>query len=105
MQPDTTQLNELIRRICSVAKPVKIILFGSAARGEMKPESDLDVLVIVSKDTNTRQVSRHINRNLIGFRMSADVIVATEDDLSRYKDNPGMVYYPALREGREIYAA
>jgi predicted nucleotidyltransferase len=39
-------LNEIIRRIVDVAKPEKIILFGSAARGEMRPDSDIDLLVI-----------------------------------------------------------
>jgi len=39
-------LQEIIRRIVKVAQPEKIILFGSAARGEMGPNSDVDLLVI-----------------------------------------------------------
>ena len=41
-------LREIIRRIVEVAAPEKIILFGSAARGEMGPDSDVDRLVIKS---------------------------------------------------------
>jgi predicted nucleotidyltransferase len=43
-------LDEIIRRIVEVAAPERIILFGSAARGEMGPNSDLDLLVIKSGD-------------------------------------------------------
>ena len=47
---DTTNnqiLDELIRRILQVVQPKRLILFGSAARGEMNPESDIDVLVVM----------------------------------------------------------
>ena len=39
-------LAEIVRRIRSVAKPRKIVLFGSRARGEHRPDSDIDLLVI-----------------------------------------------------------
>jgi len=42
---DQETLEEIIRRIVQVAQPERIILFGSAARGEMKPHSDVDLLV------------------------------------------------------------
>ena len=43
---DRRKLSEIIRRIVKVAAPEKIILFGSAARGEMGPNSDADLLVV-----------------------------------------------------------
>lgn len=39
-------LDEIIRRIAEVAKPEKIIIFGSAARAAMGPNSDVDLLVV-----------------------------------------------------------
>jgi uncharacterized protein len=45
---DQKTLDDIIRRIVEVAHPEKIILFGSAARGEMGPNSDVDLLVIKS---------------------------------------------------------
>ena len=45
---DEATLQEIIRRIVQVAQPQKIILFGSAARGEMGPNSDVDLLVVKS---------------------------------------------------------
>lgn len=105
MHPEPAVLEELVRRILTVVKPQRIILFGSAARQEMDLDSDLDVLVVVPEGTHQRQTARHIYRNLIGFGVSTDVVVATESDLDQHGDNFSLVYYPALREGREIYAA
>ena len=44
---DQKTLDEIIRRIVEVARPEKIVLFGSAATGRMGPDSDLDLLVIM----------------------------------------------------------
>ncbi len=105
MQPDPKVINELVRRIVEVAHPLRIILFGSASRKDMGPDSDLDVLVVVPDDTHRRHTAQRIYRNMIGFGLALDVVVATESDLRQYSDNFSLVYYPALREGREIYAA
>jgi len=105
MQPDPKVLEELVRRIVEVAHPLRIILFGSAARGVMGPDSDIDVLVIVPEGTHRRRTAQHIYRHMIGFPLAVDVVVATEGDLHKHKDNFSLVYYPALHEGREIYAS
>jgi len=105
MEPDQNVIEELVRRIVEVAQPLRIILFGSAARGEMGAESDLDVLVVVPQADDRDGAARRIYRNLIGFGAPVDAVVATEGDLRLYGDNFSLVYYPALREAREIYAA
>lgn len=105
MQPNSRQLDELLRRIRSAVQPRRVLLFGSAARGEMGPNSDLDVLVIVPEGVDGRSATRRIYRELIGFEAAADVIVATEAEIEQYGSNFSLVYYPALRDGREIYAA
>lgn len=105
MQPEPDVIQELVRRLVEVAHPVRILLFGSAARGEMRPESDLDVLVIVPDGVHRRKTAQRISRRLIGFPVATDIVVATESDLQQYQDNFSLVYYPAVREGKEIYAA
>lgn len=97
-------LQEVVRRIVAAVHPEKIILFGSAARGEMGPDSDLDLLVIKSC-RHRRETAQRIRRNLIGLGIPKDVIVATPEDIARYKDTIGLVYRPALREGKVLYAA
>lgn len=96
-------LNEIIRRIVETAHPRKIILFGSAERGEMGPDSDLDVLVIIPPGIHRRKTARSIYRNLIGVGFAVDVVV-TEQDIERYKDNSGLVIKSALEQGRILYA-
>jgi len=97
-------LEEVINRIVQTANPRKIILFGSAARKEMEPNSDLDVLVVVPSGTHRRNTARSIYHNLIGVGFAVDVVVVTEEDIERYKDTIGMVIKPALEQGRVLYA-
>ncbi len=95
-------LDDIVRRIVAVADPDKIILFGSAARGEMRPSSDLDLLVVKS-GVHRRKLAQRIYRDLIGVGQAVDVVVASPDDLDRYGDSVGLVYRSALQEGETIY--
>ncbi len=97
-------IDEIIRRIVEVAKPDKIILFGSAVRGEMGPNSDVDLLVIKS-GANRLDLMGEIYRNLRGVGEAVDVIVATPEDLERYRNSHPVVIAPALKEGKVVYAA
>jgi len=97
-------LQEIVRRIVAAVQPEKIILFGSAAREDMGPDSDLDFLVIKSCK-NRRETARKIRRKLIGIGIPKDIIVATPEDIERYKDTIGLIYRPALSEGKVLYAA
>ncbi|MBN2374093.1 nucleotidyltransferase domain-containing protein [bacterium] len=98
-------LNKIVKRIINTVHPKKIILFGSAARGEMGPDSDFDLLIIVPSGMHRRRTAQRIYRNLIGVGFASDIIVVTEDDIEKYKDSIGMVIQPALKEGRVLYAA
>lgn len=99
---DEETLREIVRRIVEAVAPEKIILFGSAARGEMGPDSDIDLLVVAKGDH--RDTWRTINRSLRGTRVPEDIVVVEPDHLDRYKDRIGLIFRPALREGRVIYA-
>ncbi len=103
-QVDQAVLDEIVRRIVEVAQPERIILFGSAARGEMGPNSDVDLLVIKSGVTHRGELAGDIYMNLIGVGQPVDVIVVTPEDVERYRDSIGLVIKPAMKEGRVIYA-
>ncbi len=100
--PPGEVLAEVIRRIVEVAQPEKIILFGSVARGEWGPDSDLDLLVVKS-GVHRRRLAQAIYRNLIGVGFPVDVVVVTPEDIEHYGDASGWVIEPALREGRTVY--
>jgi predicted nucleotidyltransferase len=97
-------LDQIVQSIAKVVRPRKIILFGSAARGEMGPDSDLDILV-VTDCKHRRNTARKIRRQLFGVGVPIDIIVAKPEDLERYGDSIGLIYRPALREGKILYAA
>ena len=101
---DQQILDDIIRRIVEVAQPEKIILFGSAARGEMNRHSDVDLLV-VKEGTHRRDMAGRIYENLWGVGAAVDVVVVTPADVERYKDSHALVIKPALREGRVVYEA
>jgi predicted nucleotidyltransferase len=104
--PQTMQevLQEIIRRIVEVAQPEKIILFGSAARGEMKKNSDFDLLVIKRGSFHRGRVTEAIYMGLIGVGHAVDVVVATDEDVTRYRNSHALVFAQALREGKVVYA-
>ena len=99
-----SDVEEVVRRIVEVAQPERVILFGSAARGNMGPHSDLDFLVIKS-GAHRRELTDRIRRALYGVNAAVDLVVATPEDIERYRDSHALVYKPALREGLVVYDA
>ena len=97
-------LDTIIERIVEVADPERIILFGSGARGEMGPHSDLDLLVVKS-GVHRRKLAQRIYRNLIGVGHPVDIVVVTPEDLDQYTDSHALIISPALKEGAELYNA
>jgi uncharacterized protein len=98
-------LRGIIRSIVEVAHPDKIVLFGSAARGEMGPNSDVDLLVIKSGKFNYWRVLNSIYRNLQAKDAAVDVVLVSDKDVEQYGNSPYLVIYPALKEGKVVYGA
>jgi predicted nucleotidyltransferase len=101
--PQQDVIEEVLRRILGIVQPRRVVLFGSAARGQMTKDSDLDLLVIVPGPVHRRQIEQRIYTNLHGVHFPVDVIVATEEDIEKYGDRIGTIYRPALREGKVLY--
>lgn len=102
--PRHRRLDEVVRRIVAVAEPGRISLFGSAARGESDPDSDPDLLVVKS-GVHRRRPAQQIYRGLFGVPVPVDVIVVAPEDLKAFRGKVGTILDPAVREGREVYAA
>jgi len=96
-------LPEITRRILNVSQPEKIILFGSFARGDFNPDSDLDLLVILEGVEAPRAESTRLRRALRGILIPVDIIVATPQQIERHRNTIGYIYRTALSEGRVIY--
>ena len=104
-RPNRRLLQDIVRRVVEAAHPEKIILFGSAARGEMWLDSDIDLLVIKGGRFNHWRLGWDAYRQLADLDADVDVVFATPDEVRRYGDSPYLVIYPALKEGKVVYAA
>ena len=98
-------IDEIVRRVLTVAKPDKIIIFGSAAAGEMTRDSDIDLLIVEQDPGDRRKASVRIGDALRGLGYPFDVIVITSAWFEDSKDVIGGIAYPANRYGRAVYEA
>ncbi len=96
-------ITDMVARIAHDFQPLRIILFGSHARGDATPDSDIDLLIVLPQVTNKRQAAIEIRRALRDFPASKDIIVTTPDEIARRGDLVGPVLRPALREGKVLY--
>jgi predicted nucleotidyltransferase len=93
-----------VERIVEVSRPVSLILFGSYVRGQLGPNSDLDILV-VAEDTleSCRKESVRIRKALRGILMPMDILVVRSGELEDLALVPGLIYSTILREGKVVH--
>ncbi len=96
-------LQEMAQRIAVVANPIKVILFGSRARGTARANSDVDLLVIEREPVSHHRESVRLRGLLRDFGVPIDIVVLGQAFAERYRDIPGSLVYPALKEGRVLY--
>ncbi len=103
---DTVQekIQEMVNRIVERFHPEMIILFGSYARGEAGPDSDVDLLIVMPVRGSRREKAVQIGVALHDIRVPKDIIVTTPKDFEWRKEIPGTIERPAAREGMVLYA-
>ena len=84
-------LDELTRRIVRTAHPRRIILFGSAARGETTSRSDLDLMVVMHDGVHRRHTAHTLYRCLFGLGVAKDIVVVPEPHGSQLAYHPSLV--------------
>jgi predicted nucleotidyltransferase len=100
---DETLIDEAGRRLAAAAPGAKVVLFGSYARGEAGPDSDLDLLVIEPGEvTKRRAESARLRRELRGLGVGLDVIVVSARHVDEWGHFEGLLVNEALREGRVL---
>lgn len=96
-------IREMVRRIAAQFHPDKIILFGSHARGDARPDSDVDLLVVMPVEGSKRQKATEIDMALADRLVPLDLIVVTPEDFERGRHQIGSLLRPAVLEGRVMY--
>ncbi len=101
----TTDIESIVERIARQFHPIKIILFGSYARGSAGPDSDVDLLVVMEVKESKRRQAVEIDLALSDRTFPLDLIVVTPEEFEKYRDVVGHILYPAVREGKVLYDA
>ena len=98
------EIKKMVELIVERFHPEKVILFGSHARGEAGPDSDVDLLVVMPVRGSRREKAVQIGVALQDIRVAKDIIVTTPENFEWRKGIPGTIERPADREGMVLYA-
>lgn len=102
---DDELIERVTARIVEACDPEILYLFGSAARGDAGPESDVDLLVVTELDEGVRSYEKagELRRLFDRWLVSFDILVQTPDEFARTKEWPGHIARVAAREGKLLY--
>jgi predicted nucleotidyltransferase len=98
------EINGIVKRIVESFAPEKVILFGSYAYGNVTPDSDLDLLVIMETDLPAAERSRQISRLLRPRRLPMDIVVKNPKEIQRSLGRVDPFVHEILEKGVVLYA-
>lgn len=101
------RLRRMVDTIVDEVDPVRIVLFGSQARGDATDASDVDLLIVVEEPfQNSRErvdMMTRLWRVLSDIRGPKDLLVYSLEEIEKWKVAPNHVIARALREGEVLY--
>ena len=100
---NTETIKRLTELLIEAAKPKRIIMFGSQARGDAGEDSDLDVMVVEEDVSDRAGEMVRMNRLLRSLDVAVDLLVVSAEKFYYWCDTPGNVYFEAATEGRDLY--
>jgi len=92
--------------VCCIAErfsPDEVILFGSRARCDSNPDSDIDLLVLFPEVVDLHRRAAQLYVALTHFSKPKDIVVSTTTRFERYENVVNTIYWPAYREGKVLY--
>ena len=104
-QVDAGLMDEIVRRIVETISPQKVILFGSQSRGDARPESDLDLLVIADSTQPRYRRSAPLYGALSDILVPMDILVYSPQEVKEWSEVPQAFVTTAVREGKVLYEA
>jgi predicted nucleotidyltransferase len=105
---EDSMIREIVDTIVREADPDAVILFGSRARGDVRPDSDVDLLIVeresFSPQRSRRQETARLYLALRKLAISKDLLLYSRDEFELLKDSPHHIVGRAQREGRVLHA-
>ena len=96
-------ISTMVDRIVEGFAPERIILFGSHARGNASRWSDIDLLVVMKKAPDLRELTVEIRQTLSDLPVSKDIVVTTPERLEERSRMVGTVHRAAMLDGKTVY--
>jgi|SRR3990172_11643089 len=98
-------IESLVAQVVEAVHPIRIVLFGSHARGDARTDSDIDLLIVMPDGTHRIDTAGLLYSKISGIGLDYDLVIATVGDLEKFGDKAGPIYKTALREGRTVYGS
>lgn len=99
-----SELQKIVETL-KLGRPEKIILFGSAAKGDFKEGSDIDLLIIKNSSLDKIRRAVEIEKSLSDRRLPIDILVYTPSEIEESLKIRGSFAENILKNGKVLYEA
>ena len=101
---ESQALQAIVQRIVDAVDPVSVWLFGSRAKGNHRPDSDFDLLVVTKlQDGELGYDYDRVYAPILGTGVGCDVIPCRIDDFERESNSATGLVRDVVREGVQVY--
>ena len=103
VQVDEDVLAEIVRRLVEAVDPDRIVLFGSRARGDYRPDSDVDLLLVKPSSAPPHRRAIPAYEAMAGLLVPTEILWRTPEEVKEWSQVRNHFIARALREGRVLY--
>jgi len=105
LSPTQEKVDLAVKAAIEIARPSRVFVFGSWARGEAEWDSDLDLGVFLpdSAAEELGRIRKELRRRLDQIPMTIDLVLATESYAEEFLDSVNSIFYSVLKRGRLVY--